>query len=123
MSFVVKRTEGIVVPWFDALDPQRFVRLLSLSVENDGGVEDGGHRRLPRLDLVLGSSDSSEVLRIRCSGVEGKLEVANVTGGSCALVVRDIELWAWEGIRYSVEAEDVLRCYCQEIWAHVERSA
>jgi hypothetical protein len=120
---VVERTEGIVVPWFDALEPQRFVRLLSLSVENDGDVTDRAHRRFPRLDLVLGTSDASEVLRIRCSALTGQLKIGNVTGSMCHLVVRDIEAWAWEGIRYSVEAEDVLKFYCQEMSAQVERSS
>jgi hypothetical protein len=106
---VVERNEGIVVSWFDALEPQRFARLVSLSIENGGDVADRAHRGFPRLELVLGAPDSSDVLRIRCSGVEGNLEIGNVTGRMFYLVVRDVEAWTWEGIRYSVEAEDVLR--------------
>ena len=34
---VVERTSGIPVGWFESLAPHRFVRIVRITIENDGG--------------------------------------------------------------------------------------
>jgi len=72
---VVERTDGIPVSWFQALAPQRFVRIVRLTIENeDEAARPSAFRMglaIPRFELVLGPDDanSSEILGVRCSGV------------------------------------------------------
>lgn len=66
---------------------------------------------------------SSDVLRMRCSGVRD-LVIENVTGGAiCRVLVSDIGAWGWEGVRYVFEAEDSVKFYCEDLLADVVQSA
>ena len=113
---------------FQVLGEDRFVRIVRLTIENDGGVNAGVFQMglpIARFELVLRPEDasSSEVLRVRCVGVRD-LVVENVTGGAvCRLQVSYIEARGWEGIRYSVEVEDSLKLYCQDLTIDVIRDA